>query len=130
MARAQRLRDISVLVVDDTAYIRELLTAQLEAEGAEVKAAANAGAALALLTTWKPALVITDIRMPGGDGLWLLSQVRRLRPDTAVAAISGVFDDDEALDAGFDAFIQKPYTLDELCVNARAALVARVVARA
>jgi DNA-binding response OmpR family regulator len=75
-----------------------------------------------LLTTAAPTLIITDINMPGADGVWLLKQVRGACPRMAVLAMSGRYDAVSASDAGFDAFLQKPVDPEVLCAGARAAL--------
>ena len=119
------LRGVSVLVVDDRADHRELLALHFEIEGARTREAADAGEAMEIVATDAPALVVTDIHMPDRDGIWLLKRVRELRPNTAVIAVSGVSDIDEAAKAGFDAALQKPFDFSALSAAAANALAAR-----
>jgi CheY-like chemotaxis protein len=121
----QALRGRLVLVVEDHPDHRELLRLHLEDEGALVKEASDAHEALATLGTSVPDLVITDINMPGEDGVWLLDRVRQLRPRTAIVALTGVWDTEAALRAGFDAFVPKPVKIENLLRVARRALAAR-----
>jgi CheY-like chemotaxis protein len=120
-----RLRGLSILVVDDQPYIRDLLHIRLEAEGASVETAGSAQQALEILETFRPALVLTDIHMSGEDGVWLLHRLRELRPDMAVIAVSGFFDPNSARLTGFDAFVEKPFVFDDLCTTILTARAAR-----
>jgi CheY-like chemotaxis protein len=112
-------------VVEDHPDHRQLLRLQLEGDGARVKEASHAREAVEILETFAPALVLTDMRMPGEDGVWLLNATRQLRPGTAVVAVTGVADPESVLEAGFDAVLQKPFRLEEVSATAR-----RVLARA
>ena len=80
----------SVLVVDDDADIRSLLTAVLEEAGYEVRAAADGAEALEVLATWRPGAVLLDLWMPRLDG-WAFCERLAARPDledVAVVAMS------------------------------------------
>ena len=80
-----------ILVVDDEADIRDLVSGLLEDEGHAVRVAANSDEALAAIRARKPSLAILDIWMQGGglDGLELLEVVKELDPDLPVVMISG-----------------------------------------
>lgn len=80
-----------ILVVDDEADIRELVSGLLEDEGHSVRTAANSDEALAAIRARKPSLAVLDIWMQGGglDGLELLDVVRELDQDLPVVMISG-----------------------------------------
>ena len=80
-----------VLVVDDEADIRELVSGILEDEGYSVRMAADSDQALAAIKARAPSLMVLDIWMQGGglDGLELLDLVKSLNPDLPVIMISG-----------------------------------------
>jgi PAS domain S-box-containing protein len=106
---------LRVLVVDDQPAILELLEELLAAEGAEVRACATAGEALDQLRSWRPDVLISDIAMPGADGLWLIRQVRRLAraeggatPALALTAFVRTDDQQRLLAAGFQHYLPKP----------------------
>lgn len=109
-----------VLIVDDDEAIREILSLSVEDLGYEVSSARNGEIALEELDTFKPDIVLTDIKMPGIDGVELLRRIKTHDPEIEVIMISGHGDMDlaikslqhEALD-----FIAKPVR-DEVLVNA------------
>src|SRR6185295_10343974 len=72
------LKGVRVLIVDDEADSREVLALLLERSEAETKSAASVAEALDILATWKPAILITDLAMPGQDGFDLIRKVRAL----------------------------------------------------
>ena len=78
-----------ILIVDDNAAIRELLRFVLEEEGYEVIEAADGAEGLQRYQTAPTDLVITDLQMPGMDGLELLQALRRVVPAPVLMAISG-----------------------------------------
>lgn len=108
-----------ILVVDDHATNRKLVTDLLQFEGHEVFQAADAEEAEALVRTVKPALILMDIGLPGRDGLAL---TRQLKADPATAGIP-IFaltafamkgDDCKARAAGCDGYITKPIDTRQL----------------
>jgi DNA-binding NtrC family response regulator len=102
-----------ILVVDDDASIRRTLAEHLTEAGYEVRAAADAEEALELLEEFDPALVITDVRMPGMNGLELLRQVRG-GSDADVAVITAHEDMKTAMEAmqgGAYDYLVKPLDL-------------------
>lgn len=114
-----RLTGLKVLIVDDEADARELLTTLLKQSGADVIAAASAQEALALLTECpteqKPDVLVSDIGMPGEDGYTLIRQVRALAPDQggripaiALTAYARTADRIKALASGFQSHVPKP----------------------
>ncbi len=111
---------LRVLVVDDEAMIRKLLRQALEDSGHRVAEAENAEAGLGALHAAAYDLVITDIVMPGMNGLELLGIAKRLWPDLPVIVISGGgrFGDDDhlqnALNLGAAATINKPFRLHQV----------------
>jgi DNA-binding response OmpR family regulator len=78
-----------ILVIDDNAAIRELLRFLLEEEGYEVSEAADGAEGLQRYQADPADLVITDLKMPGMDGLELLQALRRVVPTPVLLAISG-----------------------------------------
>jgi CheY-like chemotaxis protein/anti-sigma regulatory factor (Ser/Thr protein kinase) len=78
----------TLLLVDDDPSIHELVRAMLASEGWEVEAVGSAEEALALLTSRSYDLVLTDIRMPGMDGLTLLGHIRKRYPDIRVVVMT------------------------------------------
>jgi two-component system KDP operon response regulator KdpE len=113
-----------VLVVDDEPQIRRVLRLALSAQGLDVRTAADADAALDAVRDAPPDLVITDLAMPGVDGLEL---TRRLRAITAVPILVLSVKGEErtkvqALDAGADDYVTKPFGMDELLARVRVAL--------
>jgi diguanylate cyclase (GGDEF)-like protein len=116
-----------ILVVDDEEEIARLLEINLADEGFEVATANRPAAALALVASFRPDLVLLDINMPDMDGLEL---TRLLRSDALTAATSiilvtakaSVDDRLVGLAAGADDYITKPFDLDELVSRVRAAL--------
>ena len=116
-----------VLIIDDSALIREAGVIALELAGWEVAVASDGEAGVAAATDDPPDGVLLDIEMPGIDGLETL---RRLRADPRTAALPVAFltakGDDPAeraalLAAGADAVIAKPFQLPELADAVRAA---------
>ena len=115
----------SILVVDDDAAIRRMLTRTLEREGYVVEAAADGGAALAAIERAAPNLVVLDVAMPGLDGL-AVSQLLRRRglalPVLMLTARDAVDDRIAGLDAGADDYLVKPFATGELLARIRALL--------
>jgi two-component system KDP operon response regulator KdpE len=113
-----------VLVVDDEPQIRRALATNLRARGYEVEQAATGEQALTLAADHHPDAVILDIGLPGIDGIEV---VRGLRGWSSVPIIMlTVREDDsdkiEALDAGADDYVTKPFSMGELLARLRAAL--------
>lgn len=107
----------NILLVDDDAGIREMLGLALEDEGYRVIAADSGRQALELLAQNPVKLIISDVRMPNGDGGYLLDAVRRMEPEVPVFIMMSGFSEmteQEALNRGADAFFHKPYRLEEL----------------
>ena len=123
-----------ILVVDDEADIRELVSGLLEDEGHAVRVAANSDEALAAIRARKPSLALLDIWMQGGglDGLELLDIIRELDPDLPVVMISGHGNIETAVSAlkrGAYDFIEKPFKSDRLVVVIERALEAATLKR-
>jgi two-component system, OmpR family, response regulator MprA len=115
----------AILVVDDDAPIRRMLSRTLSAEGYAVEASPDGGDALAAVERSVPDLVVLDVAMPGLDGL---AVSRRLRekglglPILLLTARDGVPDRVAGLDAGADDYLVKPFAAEELLARVRALL--------
>ena len=88
-----------ILVIEDDPIMREALTDWLQAAGYSVRAAADGSAGLAAVKLAVPAVVITDIHMPGTSGAAIISELKRDYPEVAIIAISGLFNSGHGLDA-------------------------------
>ena len=109
--------DNRLLVVDDDDGVRRVVAAILEDEGYEVLTAREAAEALAVLADNSVALVVSDVKMPGRDGLWLLRQIRPSYEDTAVILLTGFGEIDSAVQAlkeGAADYLRKPVRVNEL----------------
>ena len=116
------LSGVHALVVDDDDDNVELFSAALTACGATVATASRADEALRLVATHRFDVVVSDIAMPGGDGYWLIGQVRQLAdarartvPVLAVTAFGREHSRARALAAGFGDHLQKPVDPEVLC---------------
>jgi CheY-like chemotaxis protein len=110
-----------VLIVDDQPELLELFSEVAASGGADVRTCDNARDALALLREWQPAVLVSDISMPGEDGYWLIEQLRALPPEQggqtpAVALTAYVRMEDRlrVLAAGFEQYVPKPVEPAEL----------------
>lgn len=123
-----------ILVVDDEADIRELVSGLLEDEGHAVRVASNSDEAMAAIRARRPSLALLDIWMQGGglDGLELLDVIKELDPDLPVVMISGHGNIETAVSAlqrGAYDFIEKPFKSDRLVVVVQRALEASALMR-
>jgi signal transduction histidine kinase len=107
----------TILLVDDEPDIREVLSLSLTDFGYQVHAAENGDQALRIFRDVQPAVVLTDIKMPGMDGIQLLQKVKHENPETEVIMITGHGDMDLAIRSlKYEAtdFIVKPINVDVL----------------
>ncbi|SEQ29962.1 DNA-binding transcriptional response regulator, NtrC family, contains REC, AAA-type ATPase, and a Fis-type DNA-binding domains [Ectothiorhodospira magna] len=114
-----------VLVVEDDPGHRELVMDELEDAGLQVQGAADAAAAQEILASIPVALVLSDLRLPGADGLALLAHCRRLPLPPAfimLTAFGTIPQAVEALKLGADDFLTKPVDLDHLVIRVRRVL--------
>ncbi|MEJ7577528.1 MAG: response regulator transcription factor [Pyrinomonadaceae bacterium] len=113
-----------ILIVDDEPQIARVLRTGLAARGYETRVAADGESGMETYQDWHPDLVVTDLAMPNMSGLELC---RRLRTVSQIPIIVlSVRGDEhtkvEALDAGADDYVTKPFGIDELLARIRAAL--------
>jgi two-component system response regulator MprA len=119
------MAEAALLLVDDDAPIRRMLERTLTAEGYDVVAAADGGAALAAVERSMPDAIVLDVSMPGMDGL---AVTRRLRakglrvPILLLTARDAVHERVAGLDAGADDYLVKPFDVHELSARVRALL--------
>jgi two-component system, OmpR family, KDP operon response regulator KdpE len=113
-----------VLVVDDEAQITRVLRHSLTAHRYDVRTAADGVSALDTFHDWHPDLIITDLQMPEMDGIEFCREVRKV--STLPIIVLSVRGEErtkvEALDAGADDYVTKPFGIDELLARVRAAL--------
>jgi two-component system, OmpR family, KDP operon response regulator KdpE len=114
----------NILVVDDEPQITRVLKTTLSSQGYGIRTAADGKQALQEMESWTPDLVITDLRMPNMDGLQLCRAIRaESRVPIIVLSVKGEETIKvEALDAGADDYITKPFNVNELLARIRAAL--------
>jgi two-component system, OmpR family, KDP operon response regulator KdpE len=113
-----------ILVVDDESQITRVLRTSLSSQGYDIRVANDGETALEIMKDWMPDLVITDLSMPNMDGLELC---RRLRLSTKIPIIVLSVKGEEktkvqALDAGADDYVTKPFGIEELLARVRATL--------
>ena len=106
-----------VLVVDDEGYIRDLIRDTLRTRNYAAGVAANGAEALDRLSRERYDIVVTDVIMPGMDGLELVKQVRRQHPATRIIVLTGFprsADISDFLAQGVDEFLPKPFRANDL----------------
>ncbi|MFZ0270940.1 MAG: response regulator transcription factor [Acidobacteriaceae bacterium] len=113
-----------ILVVDDEIQITRVLRASLSAQRYDVRTVNDPEEALRLFEEWDPDLVITDLMMPGMSGVDLARAIRR-KSRTPILVLSVREQEHakvEALDAGADDYVTKPFSIQELLARVRAHL--------
>ena len=121
-----------LLVVEDEAYVRDSLVAVLRAKGFDAEPAASAAEAVALVARAPVDLVLSDLRMPGADGLDLLRRLQAVSPEIPVIILTGhgnVASAVECLKAGASDYVLKPADPEALEVAVQRALEARSLRR-
>jgi CheY-like chemotaxis protein len=109
-----------ILVIEDDPIMQEALIDWLQAAGYGVRSAADGNAGLAAVKLAVPAVVVTDIHMPGTGGAAVISELKRDFPQVAIIAISGLFNSGRGLDAegalalGAARALAKPFKRAEL----------------
>lgn len=113
-----------ILIVDDEPKITRVLSMAFTAQGHSVKSATDGMAALDVLKHWAADLIVTDLSMPNLGGVELCRAVRKL--SNVPILVLSVRDQEkvkvQALDAGADDYITKPFQMDEMLARVRAAL--------
>lgn len=112
-------KDWKLLLIDDDPGIRKVMSITLEDAGYRVRTAPGGEEGLSICSEWSPQIVITDIRMPGMDGLEVLRCVKEKHPDMEVIVVTAFSELDfavKALQLGASDFITKPVNDDALQV--------------
>jgi|SRR6185503_20166501 len=113
-----------ILIVDDEPQITRVLRTGLTTRGYDVRVAADGESALDTFNDWRPDLVVTDLAMPNVGGLELCKRLR-IVSQIPVIVLSVKGEERikvEALDAGADDFVTKPFSMEELLARVRATL--------
>jgi len=113
-----------ILLIDDEPDLLRVLARSLKADGHEVATALNGPDGLAAFEGQHPAIVITDIKMPGMSGIEVLKRIKEREPDAEVIIITGHGDMDNAVEAlhfGASDFITKPFRGETLAIGIRRA---------
>lgn len=114
-----------ILIIDDDTSLRRVLEYNLQEEGYEVVTAADGEAGLALFAECSPALVVTDLKMPGISGFQVLATIKERSPATLVIVITAFGAIDTAIEAmklGAYDYITKPFNRDQLKLVVKKAL--------
>ncbi|MFL6305766.1 MAG: response regulator transcription factor [Candidatus Sulfotelmatobacter sp.] len=114
----------NILVVDDEPQITRVLKTTLSSQGYGIRTASDGEEALHAMSEWPPDLIVTDLRMPNMDGLELCREVRKTS-QVPIIVLSVKGEDSikvQALDAGADDYVTKPFSMTELTARIRAAL--------
>ncbi|MGD0515520.1 MAG: response regulator [Terriglobales bacterium] len=109
-----------ILVVDDEPQITRVLRTTLSAQGYDIRVANDGEMALELMKNWTPHVVVTDLAMPNLDGVGLCRQLRQMsQVPIIVLSVRGQDRSKvEALDAGADDYVTKPFSMNELLAHA------------
>jgi DNA-binding response OmpR family regulator len=118
-------RLMKALVAEDDPGIRRLIAGMLEMDGWDVREAADGEEAVAIAEDWHPDAVVIDVMMPNKDGLTAVREIREMAggEDVGVVVVSAkAAAEDDAIDAGSDDFVSKPFDPDDLSARAKAAM--------
>ena len=124
MKQSGRDQPAKILIVDDEPQITRVLRTALSTQGYSLRVAANGVEGMAALHEWKPDLVITDVSMPQMNGVELCREIRAIS-EIPIIVLSVRSHDPmkiEALDAGADDYVTKPFSIQELLARVRAQL--------
>ena len=113
-----------ILVVDDEPQITRVLRTSLSAQGYDIRVANSGEMALEIMKDWTPNMIITDLSMPAMDGVELCRKLRAVSqvPILVLSVRDKERQKVEALDAGADDYVTKPFGMNELLARVRANL--------
>ena len=113
-----------VLIVEDTKELADLVSLYLNKEGLEVRAVESAEAALEVVASWVPELIVLDINLPGMDGFEFLNRYRKTHSTPVLIVSARDADEDiiSGLGYGADEFVTKPFSPRVLVARVRAML--------
>ena len=115
----------SILVVEDKGSMQEMLTATLTNEGYEVDVASSGSEGIEKASQKRYDLVLTDLKLPGADGIKVLSEIKEMDPEVSVVVMTAfgtVENAVEAMKIGAFDFLTKPFDTDRLSLLIRRAL--------
>lgn len=114
----------SILVVEDDSPVRNLITTTLETQNYKYDTAENGVQALIAATSRKPDIILLDLGLPDIDGVDVIKKLRSwsVTPIIVISARSDDKDKIQALDAGADDYLTKPFSVDELLARLRSTL--------
>ena len=121
-----------VLVVDDESGARSALSELLRDEGYEVRSAADGYKALGVMGQWTPDVILTDVKMPGLDGIGLMQRARELEPELGIVVMTAFGSVEAAVDAmkqGADDYLTKPLNFDHVQMTVKRCLDHRALQR-
>lgn len=124
MKQSQSEQSAKILIVDDEPQITRVLRTALSTQGYSVQVAANGVEGMVAVHEWKPDLVITDVSMPQMNGVELCREIRAVSeiPILVLSVRNQDLMKIEALDAGADDYVTKPFSIQELQARVRAQL--------
>jgi DNA-binding NtrC family response regulator len=116
MKRERLLPGVRILVVDDEPDLRDVISSRLQLEGGDVMVAENGKSAIEVMKDHQFDAIVSDIRMPGGNGMELLESLRAGQSRPAFILISGFSDisTKDAMARGAQALLVKPFDLDDM----------------
>jgi two-component system KDP operon response regulator KdpE len=124
MKQNETSQQAKILIVDDEPQIIRVLRTALSTQGYSIRVAANGVEGMEIVHEWRPDLVITDVSMPQMNGVELCREIRAISQIPIV--VLSVRNQDlmkiEALDAGADDYVTKPFSIQELQARVRAQL--------
>ena len=114
----------SILIVEDDKAVQRLMAAAMDNAGYHQEIAANGAEAVTLALSLQPQVILLDLGLPDTDGVEVIRKLRSWTetPIIVVSARSDDCDKIEALDAGADDYLTKPFSVDELLARIRVAL--------
>lgn len=115
-------RDVKILIIDDQPGIRQLLSEILKEEGYSIYNAINGMEGISKIEEVKPDVILLDMKMPGMDGIEVLSELKQLNINTKVIMMTAYGELDpinEARHLGAYGYISKPFDVLELCQTIR-----------
>ena len=124
MKQNEQGQPAKILIVDDEPQITRVLRTALSTQGYSLRIAANGVEGMEAVHTWKPDLVITDVSMPQMNGVDLCREIRAVSqiPIIVLSVRNQDLTKVEALDAGADDYVTKPFSIQELQARVRAQL--------
>lgn len=122
----------SILIVEDDKAVQRLMAAAMDNAGYHQEIAANGAEAVTLALSLQPQVILLDLGLPDTDGVEVIRKLRSWTetPIIVVSARSDDRDKIEALDAGADDYLTKPFSVDELLARIRVACARRAMTKA